>query len=410
MLTIDDIREFIDKQNYNLEKRLKITTARWIDQKCTADVVTVIADCILEFLKSNPDKEFFTTKDIWFSDFANYTIEAVYKKPRPDSFEAKNEYDKFFQQPMEFLAYAGVLGKLKKGRSNIYKISNLAILEYIAIREKNALFFIQVYLEKFILDNDLSYVFEQFFSKPNDENYAKLKEVFTNFIYLNMKIKNKKECWRIFTKVINPLAYLKNTLGTEGGRVSKHIITYDMLMYNRSNFRDRNSGKPKNITRKEYLVQIENKKDKNYYKYQSAKAKRFLHLFNEQYRENKSEYNDEYGNGNASEIHHIFPESKYPEISFFLENLIALTPTQHMNCAHKNHKTNEICETYQHLLLLSKTDTIQKNLTNTRSEKIYEFSKLLYVLNVGFDDENLLGIGDMDFEEVVKAINLHYVD
>ena len=155
MLTIENIKEFINKQNYNLKDRLKITTARWIDQKCTADVVMVISDCILEFSKSNPKKEFFTTKDVWFSDFATYTIEAIYKKPRPDSLNAKNEYDKFFQQPMEFLAYAGVLEKLKKGRKNIYKISNFQILEYIALREKNSLFFIQLYLEKFILDNNL---------------------------------------------------------------------------------------------------------------------------------------------------------------------------------------------------------------------------------------------------------------
>ena len=107
-------------------------------------------------------------------------------------------------------------------------------------------------------------------------------------------------------------------------------------------------------------------------------------------------------------MHHIFPESKYPEISFFLENLIALTPTQHMNCAHKNHRTNEICEMYQHLLLLSKTNTIQENLMSSETEKIYEFSKLLFVLNVGFENDDILEIEDMNFDDVVNAINLYY--
>ena len=79
-----------------------------------------------------------------------------------------------------------------------------------------------------------------------------------------------------------------------------------------------------------------------------------------------------------------------------------------MNCAHKNHRTHEICEMYQNLLLLSKTERIKENLTSTESEKIYEFSKLLYVLNIGFENENILKIENMDFASVINAINLHY--
>ena len=146
-----------------------------------------------------------------------------------------------------------------------------------------------------------------------------------------------------------------------------------------------------------------------YYKYQSIKAKNYLKVFNGQYRDNKSEHYDEFSNGLATQIHHIFPESQYPEICYYLENLIALTPTQHMTKAHPKNNTKEICETYQHLLLLSKTDRIQENLTSTECEKIYEFSKLLYVLNVGFGNDNILEIDDMNFTDVVNAINLHYV-
>lgn len=60
------------------------------------------------------------------------------------------------------------------------------------------------------------------------------------------------------------------------------------------------------------------------------------------------------------------------------------------------------------LLLLSKADRIQENLNNVAVEHIYEFSNLLYVLNVGFDDEDVLEIADMDFISVVNAINVHY--
>ena len=57
-------------------------------------------------------------------------------------------------------------------------------------------------------------------------------------------------------------------------------------------------------------------------------------------------------------MHHIFPEADYPEIGSYLENIIALTPTQHLNYAHPNGHTQEIDEQYQHLLLLAKADRI----------------------------------------------------
>ena len=91
-----------------------------------------------------------------------------------------------------------------------------------------------------------------------------------------------------------------------------------------------------------------------------------------------------------------------------MENIIALTPTQHLNYAHPDGRTQEIDEQYQHLLLLSKADRIQENLANTAVEQIYEFSRFLFVLNVGFDNDDILDIADMDFGAVINAINVHY--
>ena len=113
-------------------------------------------------------------------------------------------------------------------------------------------------------------------------------------------------------------------------------------------------------------------------------------------------------NDRAIHMHHIFPEADYPEISSFLENIIALTPTQHLNYAHPDGRTQEINEQYQHMLLLSKAERIRENLTDDSQEKIYEFSNFLYVLNVGFDSDDVTEISDMDFAAVVNAINLHY--
>lgn len=405
MLTNNDIITFISQNDYNI--RIS-NNGRWIDQKCTADVLAVVADCIYNYHLINSSSLEFRTKDIWHSDYAKNNVVEIFKKPKVNSEQAKNEYDKFFQQPMELLAAANVLNKRKQGNKNIYSIVNEEILEYIALREKNALFFLKEYITKTLKDSGIYYLFETFFTDQNKINYLKMKKGFSNFTIDNTAINGEVECNRIFIKVLNPLAYYNNALGTERGHLSKHNITYDMLMYNRNNFRDINAEKPKELTRKEYMQHQNIVVNEAYYKYQSIKAKHYLKLFNSQYRNNESEHYDELNKGLATQIHHIFPESQYPEICYYLENLIALTPTQHMTKAHPDNNTREISETYQQLLLLSKTERIKENLLNHDIENIYEFSKLLFVLHIGFEKDNILEIEDMNFEEVLNLINLYY--
>jgi hypothetical protein len=60
--------------------------------------------------------------------------------------------------------------------------------------------------------------------------------------------------------------------------------------------------------------------------------------------------------------------------------------------------------------LLSKADRIKENLLDPDIEKVYEFANFLFVLNVGFDNDDILGIDDMDFISVVNAINMHYIN
>lgn len=405
MLTQNDITAFISQKNYDL----RISgNGRWIDQKCASDVVTVVADCILNYGLEHQD-EFFTTPDIWHSNYTVENVEAIFRKPGVERKEAKNEYDKFFQQPMEMLAYAGVLKKTKKGSRNLYSIAEYDILEYISLRERNSLFFLQTYIEKVLKDSNLFNLFKTFFDLQTKDAYNNVKKAYSDFIIRYTKINGEVECNRIFIKVLNPLAYRYHSCGTEKGRISNQPITYDMLMYNRNNFRDIYSDKPKGVTRKEYAAAHPVVVNDAYYHYQSAKAKRFLRKFNDQTRAAKTEHLDGiHINDKAIHMHHIFPEADYPEICFYLENIIALTPTQHLGYAHPSGRTNEIDNAYQHLLLLSKADRIQENLNSVAVEHIYEFSNLLYVLNVGFDDDDVLEIADMDFVSVVNAINVHY--
>ena len=405
MLCQNDIINFLNQRDYDLRKS---NNGRWIDQKCAADVVSIVADCILEYNKEHLIEPF-TTKEIWHNPSTVETVEGVFKKPGVEKKGAKNEYDKFFQQPMEMLAYSGVLKKVKHGTRNYYTIEAKDVLEYIALRERNALIFLQAYIEKVLKDSNIYYVFEKFFQNPTQGTYEDMKVRYEQFIIHNTKINGKKECDRIFIKVLNPLSYYKSTYGTEKGRISKFPITYDMLMYNRHNFRDIYANKPKGMTRKEYAlthpIEINNK----YYEYLSRRAKRYLRNFNDEVRSGITEYLDGKNiDNNAIHMHHIFPEAEYPEISFYIENLIALTPTQHLSYAHPNGRTKEISETYQHLLLLAKTDRIKENLQSIDIDHIYDFRNFMYVLRIGFDNEEALDINYMDFSSVVHFINYHY--
>ena len=252
-------------------------------------------------------------------------------------------------------------------------------------------------------------LFQNFFTYESPTAYQKLKSGFSAFTIQNTPINGEVECNRIFIKVLNPIAYFYNKRGTERGRISKHKITYDMLMYNRDNFRDLYSDKPKGMTRKEYAAQTGITVDINYTNYISQKAKKILRIFNDTFRDGRTELVDSRHIVDiATHMHHIFPQSDFPEICGYVENIIALTPTQHLNYAHPQGNTQIIDTAYQHLLLLAKISSIEKNLTDVSENQIYEFSRLLYVLFTGFDDDAFKEIEQGDFPEIIREVNQKY--
>lgn len=351
-----EIDEFLSQRNYDIRKS---NNARWIDQKCTPDVLTIIADCIANYV-SEKGNDYFTSMDIWHDAYTVENVESIFKKPNPDETKARSEYDKFFQQPMELLAYSGVLEKDKRKTRNYYRVANEEMLEYISLRDRNALTFLQCYITNVLSDSGIIGKFELFFNNTSKENFDSLKSDYEDFIIANTPINGRTE-------------------GTERGHLSKHKITYDMLMYNRDNFRDIYSDKPKEMTRSEYEMTLGIKINKDLTKYMSAKAKRIVRVYNDQFRNGLTEVlEDERHIGDlATNIHHIFPEADYPTICYYIENLIALTPTQHFNYAHPNGNTQSINREYQHICLLAKSATIRDDLEN-HEEPIYSFDKFIY--------------------------------
>lgn len=404
-LTENELLEFLGQYNYDIRKS---HNARWIDQKCTPDVICIIADCILEFIKSHSIQENFTSLDIWHDEYTIENVESIFKKPNPNEKKAKNEYDKFFQQPMEMFANAGILIKTKRKNRNYYKLQNKKVLEYISVREMNALKFIELYNIKVLNDSGIYIYFEEFLNKPTSSSYERMKKEFGDFTINNTPINGMTECNRIFTKVLNPIAFMKNTYGTEKGRMSKRKITKDMLMYNRNNFRDIFANKPKEMTRTAYYELIKDKPNSELIRYQASKAKKILREFNDTFNNGVSEINDDLSNGHAINMHHIFPESEFPEISGYLENLIALTPSQHFQKAHPDGNTRKIDKGFQQICLLVKAGNIEKNI-KCDNDVIYSFDSFVYVLSVGFDSDEYEKVENMNFIELIRLINMEYI-
>lgn len=398
-----DINEFLNNFDYDVRKS---GDARWIDQKCTSDVVSLVADCIIQFIRFDISKEF-TASAIQYSNYAVENVQQIFAKPDPSK-KALNEYDKYFGQPLKLLAYSKVLNSEVRSGRNYYTINNMKLLEFISIRERNAFVFLCCYIEKVLNDSGIYYLFENFFKEQNQNSFLDCKEGFSSFTIKFTPINTKVECNRIFIKVLNPLACKYKKLGTVRGRISKDIITFDMIMYNQRNWRDIYSEKPKGMTREEYGYIIVNREDRMA-TYTINKAKKFIRDYNDKYRGGISEVEDKNQMEDlASQIHHIFPVSLYPEIADYYENLIALTPNQHYLYAHPLNNTNYVDRVYQYFCLIAKAGTIKENIINDNLPTIYTFEDFTYVLNVGLETEEFDNVSNMDFSSVVRKLDLFY--
>jgi len=347
----------------------KSKNARFIDHKVTADVLTIIADCVVEFIEQT-NKEEFTVKDIWEFKYSNENIKEVFGKPEVLEKKAKSEYDKFFSQSLISLAYGKILNGEKKKGKWYFTIENKVILDFISIRERNSLIFLNIYLTKILNDSNIWDIFNNFFEFPTKEKLKIIKDEYKVMIRHYTKTQSELDINRMFPKVLNPLAYARKKLGIVDGRISKDIIGLNDLFYNRKNWSD--VEKDKNETREEYELRAKNKII-TYQKYSLQKAKKLI----KKYHSPHSEIQDEFSYGEATQVHHIFMQSDFPTIDSYLENLILLTPTQHMTKAHPNNNTKIIDKEYQKVCINAKYNSIQM------FPNLYSMEDFEYVLEVG---------------------------
>lgn len=325
---------------------------RWMDQKVTPDVLSFVADCVINLDPKLAEKGF-SKNDVWFSPYFMANVTLYFGKPDAEDDGAKLEYDKFTAQPLKTLAYAGILSEFQSGRTNYYRIANLPLLRFVSLSQANAFNFLVRYIRAVLEASGFYHHVEHYFaSKCTNEDLLFLKGKFHAFTVGNTAINGRTEMARIFPKVLNPLACFKGLPGTQKGRVSKFPINFSDLRYNDTNWRD--VGKDKRITRQEQATLVPSETLREYETKKVMDAVRNRHS-------PQSELQDAWSHGDATQVHHIFPRSKYPSLVATKENLILLTPTQHYTKAHPKNSTGSVDRNYQIDCLVAKIRSVEKS-------------------------------------------------
>ena len=280
-----------------------------------------------------------------------------------------------------------------------------AVLEYISLKDRNAYNFLYLYFVKVLSDSGLLKFFEDYRDKYEKDiltqtDFEDLQSRFIKFIKGNTRINKDVEIKRIFPKLLNVYACQNNLPGSVKGKLSKEQFYYTDLMYNQKNWRD--LSKDKTISRQEANIASEQNiiEGTAFNAYLVQKA---INQIKKMY--NESEVKDQWSNGEATQIHHIFPKSKFPQLAHYLENLIKLTATQHYTKAHPNNKTDSINKDYQLVCLLAKSDNIEKTLK--QNKVYYRKESFIYCINTGLSQKLNF---DLSFKQIKVELALIYND
>lgn len=372
----------------------KSRDARFVDQKCTPDIVCFMADCVLNMIATKPT---FVINDIWETQYFIQNSRVVFNKPWANDKKAYNEYNKVLSQPLKLLAYARILNVQKVNGSLTFSVNNEDLLDYISRKDRNAYNFLYCYFTKVLKDSGFLKNLEEYktnYPKGLNNARATLYDKYFRFIKGNTPTQSRLDIQRMFHKILNVFAVEHNIPGSKG----KFATTYSEMMYNKKNWRD--VDKDKSVTRKEALSEEDNEKQKVLNAYYVQKAIALIRKIHKE-----SEVKDQWGVGEATQVHHIFSRAEFPELAHYVENLILLTATQHNTKAHPNNRTQQINKDYQLTCLLAKSDSIEKSLK--RNEFYYRKESFIYCINTGLEQDLK---ADLTFSQIKKELASIYND
>lgn len=368
----ETINSYLNQFDFDIRKS---NDARYVDQKCTPDIVCFLADCILNISASHPT---FTANDIWQSQYFKHNCRIVFNKPYADDERAKNEHNKWFSQPLKLFHTAGILSADFSTRPTSYSIKNEELLDYISRRERNSYNFLYCFFSKVLKDSGFWKYFEEYLQNVGINQSGAKTELYDRYYRLisgNTPSQSRLDINRMFHKVLNVLAAEHCVPGSSGNEPRM----FSDLMYNRKNWRDLN--KEKSVTRQEAAEERVDEQQEAYNAYYVQKAIALIRKIH-----SESEVHDSWSNGPATQVHHIFPKSQFPQIAHYVENLILLTATQHNTKAHPKNNTQIVDKDYQLVCLLAKSDTIEQSLRQV-GEKYYRKESFVYVINTGLSCE-----------------------
>ena len=390
----------------NLDLR-QTKNGRWYDQKVTPDVMSCICDAIINH-QNNTNSSSFTIKDLQISDFFVELMVRDFGKPSPRNPGSANEYDKVVGQPLNVLESANIL-KIKSHRPKTYQIASSInhVLCKMAGNEQDTAEFLNAYITEVIRQSGLTKIFDDFFTHQDTRSFGVLKQGYCDFIKSNTDITGDYEPRRIFSKVLNILAYFRRTKGAIGGKRSQFPITLNDIRYNRINFRDLIKNKPKNIPRRQRraLVSIAPS--------DSIPTRHIKNTIDsvKNFHGNTPEIEDEFSSvdchsASPVEGHHIFPKSDFPQFSTFRENIILLTQTQHAGQAHGG-PGKTVSLSYQHLCLQKKIEAIKKCDAdgNCTFYSFRLFKGMLFVVGI---IENKEDVTNFLFDDVLRVMVRYY--
>ena len=348
--------------------------ARYVDQKCTPDIVCFMADCVLNMIATKP---VFVINDVWETQYFIQNSRVIFNKPWANDKKAYNEYNKVLSQPLKLLAYAHILNVETVNGSLTFSVANEDLLDYISRKDRNAYNFLYCYFTKVMSDSGFMRYFEEYARNSADNPVAARDEIYDRYYRLingNTPSHSRLDIRRMFHKVFNVYAAEHHLHGSNG-----KIAYYSDLMYNKKNWRD--MDKDKTITRQEAMSPEKIEKQEVINAYYVQKANALIRKI-----QTVSEVNDAWGNGEATQVHHIFPKASFPQIAHYVENLILLTATQHNTKAHPSNKTQQINKDYQLVCLLAKANTIETSLRLV-GDRYYRKESFVYVINIGLSTD-----------------------
>ena len=349
------------------------------EQKITPDLLWCVSYVIVSLIKDNPEKVF-TDEDVRESPVFNSLTQDYFSKAPQEN--AENEYNKFSSYQLGVLAFAGVLEQIS-GRPKRYKVNNLEALNFIATNDFNASRFLGEYTEKFIRDNRLSEVFEIYRQSPNQDNYLRIKEAYWYWAKINTAVKgdDRRHTYRVLNKMFNVFCYKNHLPGENASNIINGPCPYSFLLYNRTNFRD--VDMPSGMTRQQYQAEILSEVE------QGGLVETLLKKVKDAVKA-RAKYDSEikdpslmYTKDSGIHVHHILPRHSYPQFSISKENLISLTPGQHLSLAHTGSSTKTINHEFKIICLKKKFEDIKTSLEV--HDSFYDLKEFIKIINTCFN-------------------------